>query len=297
MADFAYTEVDVFADESAAAFSGNPLAVVHDADALDDGQMQDFARWTNLSETVLMLRPTAPGADYHVRIFTPAGELPFAGHPTLGACHAWLEAHADGADGAPADPAASSVARDIIQQCGIGLVRVRLDASPAHRTAFEAPPLREEPVDAALLDAVLRALDVSREQVIDAHWLENGPRWLGLLLDGAQRVLAIEPDHAALRSLAMVGVIGAHAPGSAAAQFEVRAFAAATGVPEDPVTGSLNAALAQWLIPAGRAPTRYVVAQGTRVGHSGRVHIERDADGATWVGGHSITRVRGILTL
>ena len=299
MPQFAYAEVDVFAggDDPAAplAFSGNPLAVVHDADALSDAQMQAFARWTNLSETTFLLRPTAPGADYRVRIFTPGGELPFAGHPTLGSAHAWLEA-----GGAPA------VASRVVQQCDGGLVRVRRavtdegeDEDEDEGVAFEAPPLRIEPVDAPLLDAVLRALGVSRAQVLDARWLDNGPRWLGLLLDGAARVLAIDPDHAALRPLAMVGVIGAYAPGgpSGAAQFEVRAFAPAIGVPEDPVTGSLNAGFAQWLIPAGRAPARYTVAQGARVHRDGRVRVERDAAGATWVGGRTVTRVRGTLTL
>ncbi len=284
MPGFAFSEVDVFADGP---LSGNPLAVVHDADGLDDATMQAFARWTNLSETTFLLQPTSTSADYRVRIFTPGGELPFAGHPTLGTCHAWLEAGGV--------PGASTTPGEIVQECGIGLVRVRRDDA-GDGAAFEAPPVRIEPVEDALLNDALRALDLSREHVREARWLDNGPRWLGLFLDGAARVLAIEPDHAALKSLAKVGVVGAHPPG-AAPQFEVRAFAAMTGIPEDPVTGSLNASLAQWLIPAGHAPSSYVASQGARVGRGGRVRIEHGADGAVWVGGRSVTRVRGTLTL
>ncbi|MFA7248184.1 MAG: PhzF family phenazine biosynthesis protein, partial [Dehalococcoidia bacterium] len=219
--------------------------------------------------------------DYRVRIFTPGGELPFAGHPTLGTCHAWIEA-----GGTPRSTA------EVVQECGAGLVRIHREAE---RAAFAAPPLRTEPVADALLADVLRAIGVPRVAVRAAIWLDNGPRWLGLLLDSAARVLAIEPDHQALRQLAKVGVAGAYAPGEPC-QFEVRAFAAATGIPEDPVTGSLNASLAQWLIPAGHAPERYVVAQGARVGRGGRVHIDRER-GTVWVGGRSVTAVRGAVSL
>ncbi len=279
MLTLGFTEVDVFADGP---LSGNPLAVVHDADALTDDAMQAFARWTNLSETTFLLRPTSPGADYRARIFTPGGELPFAGHPTLGTCHAWLEA--------------GGVARsstEVVQECGVGLVRIRRGGD---RASFEAPPLRTEPVDAALLGDVLRAIGVAPEHVRAAQLLDNGPRWLALLLDSAARVLAIEPDHAALRHLAKVGVVGPTAAG-ARAQFEVRAFAAAIGINEDPVTGSLNASLAQWLIPAGIAPPRYIASQGARVGRAGLVHLDRDESGAVWVGGTSRTVVRGTVTL
>jgi PhzF family phenazine biosynthesis protein len=273
-----FTQVDVFTDVT---LKGNPLAVVHGADALDDAQMQAFARWTNLSETTFLLQPSDPQADYRVRIFTPGGELPFAGHPTLGSCHAWLEA-----GGVPKTPGA------VVQQCGVGRVDIRLDGE---RAAFAAPPLRKEPVADGELAPVLAALGLRREQVLQAQWLDNGPRWLGLLLDQATAVLALEPDHAALKSLAKVGVIGPHAPGGAC-QFEVRGFAAPIGIPEDPVTGSLNASLAQWLIGAGLAPTRYVAAQGTRLERAGRVHIAQ-VDGQVWVGGRSISCIRGTLSL
>jgi len=278
MTHFAFAQVDVFTD---VALKGNPLAVVHGADALGDAQMQAFARWTNLSETTFLLQPSDPQADYRVRIFTPGGELPFAGHPTLGSCHAWLEA-----GGAPKTPGA------VVQQCGVGRVDIRLDGE---RAAFAAPPLRQAPVADAELAAVLAALGLRREQVLQAQWLDNGPRWLGLLLDRAGTVLALEPDHAALKSLAKVGVIGPHAAGGAC-QFEVRGFAAPIGIPEDPVTGSLNASLAQWLIGAGLAPARYVASQGTRLDRAGRVHIAR-LDGRVWVGGHSTSCIRGTLSL
>lgn len=278
MTRFAFAQVDVFTD---VALKGNPLAVVHGADALDDAQMQASARWTNLSETTFLLQPTDPLADYRVRIFTPGGELPFAGHPTLGSCHAWLEA-----GGVPQTPGA------VVQQCGVGRVDIRLDGE---RAAFAAPPLRREPIAEAELLPVLAALGLRREQVLQAQWLDNGPRWLGLLLDAAGTVLALEPDHAALKSLAKVGVIGPHAAGGPC-QFEVRGFAAPIGIPEDPVTGSLNASLAQWLIGAGVAPARYVAAQGTRLGRAGRVHIAQ-VDGQVWVGGHSVSCIRGELAL
>ena len=278
MTRFAFAQVDVFTD---VALKGNPLAVVHGADALDDATMQAFACWTNLSETTFLLQPSDPLADYRVRIFTPGGELPFAGHPTLGSCHAWLEA-----GGVPKTPGA------VVQQCGVGRVDIRLDGE---RAAFAAPPLRKEPVAEAELAPVLSALGLRRDRVLQAQWLDNGPRWLGLLLDRAATVLALEPDHAALKTLAKVGVIGPHDPG-AACQFEVRGFAAPIGIPEDPVTGSLNASLAQWLIGAGVAPARYVAAQGTRLGRAGRVHIAQ-VDGRVWVGGHSVSCIRGELVL
>ena len=278
MSRFEFTQVDVFTDTP---LCGNPLAVVHGADALSDTQMQQFARWTNLSETTFLLRPTTPAADYRVRIFTPGGELPFAGHPTLGSCHAWLER-----GGVP------KVAGRVVQECGVGPVQIRFDGE---RAAFAAPPLRQEAVDEAMRAGVLDALGLAPEQVRAARWLDNGPRWLALLLDAASSVLAVEPDHAALKGLAKVGVIGPHAAG-APCQFEVRAFAAPIGIPEDPVTGSLNASLAQWLIGAGMAPAQYIAAQGTRMERSGRVHIRSEGD-TVWVGGHSVSCVRGELSL
>jgi PhzF family phenazine biosynthesis protein len=276
-----YAEVDVFTERP---YFGNPLAVVLDGAGLDDAAMQRFARWTNLSETSFLLEPGDAAADYRVRIWTPGGELPFAGHPTLGSCHAWL--------------AAGGVARHadtVVQQCGVGLVRVRRDAG---RLAFEAPPLRREAVDEVALAPVLDALGLRRGQLRAAAWLDNGPRWLGLLLEDAAAVLALEPDHAVLKALGVkVGAIGAHdAAHQGGCAFEVRAFAAAIGIAEDPVTGSLNASLAQWLIGEGVAPRRYVAAQGTRLERAGRVHIER-RDGAVWVGGASIGCVEGLVRI
>ncbi len=280
MARFRFTQVDVFTDQP---LKGNPLAVVHGADALSDAQMQAFANWTNLSETVFLLSSTDPAADYRVRIFTPASELPFAGHPTLGSCHAWLAA-----GGQP------KRAGEVTQQCGVGLVRLRLEGE---RIAFAAPPSRRQPLDPGLLAQVVAALGVPATAVQGARVLDNGARWLGLLLDSAERVLSIEPDHAALRHLDAVGVIGPQAVGAFAGegadtQFEVRAFADLIGVTEDPVTGSLNASLAQWLIGEGLAPARYVAAQGQRLGRAGRVHVAQDG-GTVWVGGHSVSCVRG----
>jgi PhzF family phenazine biosynthesis protein len=276
-----YAEVDVFTERP---YLGNPLAVVLDGAGLDDAAMQRFARWTNLSETSFLLEPGDAAADYRVRIWTPGGELPFAGHPTLGSCHAWL--------------AAGGVARHadtVVQQCGVGLVRVRRDAG---RLAFEAPPLRREAVDEVALAPVLDALGLRRGQLRAAAWLDNGPRWLGLLLEDAAAVLALEPDHAVLKALGVkVGAIGAHdAAHQGGCAFEVRAFAAAIGIAEDPVTGSLNASLAQWLIGEGVAPRRYVAAQGTRLERAGRVHIER-RDGVVWVGGASIGCVEGLVRI
>jgi PhzF family phenazine biosynthesis protein len=273
-----FSQVDVFTDVP---LKGNPLAVVHAAEGLDDAAMQALARWTNLSETSFLMPPTDPAADYRVRIFTPGGELPFAGHPTLGSCHAWLER-----GGRPRREG------EIVQQCGVGLVRIKRDGA---RLAFEAPPLRMRPVEPALLAGVIAALGLSPDAVLASQWLDNGPHWLGLRLADARTVLAIEPDHEKLKSLAKVGVIGPH-DGEPGPHFEVRGFATPMGVPEDPVTGSLNASLAQWLIGSGDAPDRYVAAQGTRLGRAGRVHVER-AGGTTWVGGSSITCIRGEISL
>jgi PhzF family phenazine biosynthesis protein len=273
-----FTQVDVFTDTP---LLGNPLAVVHDAIGLSDEQMAAFARWTNLSETTFLLPPTDPAADYRVRIFTPGGELPFAGHPTLGSCHAWREA----GGGARA-------ANEVVQQCGVGLVRIRLDGE---RCAFAAPALRMAEVDAAELAPVLAALGLAQAQVHAAQWLDNGPNWLGLLLDDAATVRALAPDHAALKALAKVGVVAPYVAG-AEAQFEVRAFAASVGVPEDPVTGSLNAGLAEWLIGRGDAPERYVATQGGCIGRAGRVHVARE-DGVLWIGGASIACIRGEVSL
>ena len=278
MSRFAFTQVDVF---TAAALRGNPLAVVHGADALDEARMQAFARWTNLSETTFLLAPTDPGADYRVRIFTPGGELPFAGHPTLGSCHAWRERGGR-----------SKVAGQVVQECGVGLVRIKLDGAGA---AFAAPPLARAEVGAEELDAVLAALGTDRGRLVAAQFLKNGPNWLSLELDSAATVLALEPDAARMKRFASVGVVGAHPVGSECA-YEVRGFIGRPSLYEDPVTGSLNAGLGEWLIGSGRAPKRYLAAQGTRLGRAGRVHIARD--GATlWVGGTTVTCIRGEVDL
>ena len=289
-----FDQVDVF---SAVPLKGNPLAVAHDAAGLSDAEMAAFARWTNLSETTFLLPPTNAGAergaDYRVRIFTPGGELPFAGHPTLGSCWAWLAA-----GGVPRDPNAGGV---VVQECGVGLVRVRRDPLRPQRLAFAAPPLRRTgPLDEAELQRLATALRVARADVLRHQWVDNGPGWCALMLRDAAQVRALAPDFAALAG-AKLGVVGAEPPGAETA-FEVRAFIPGMGVPEDPVTGSLNAGLAQWLIGAGIAPPRYVAAQGTALGRAGRVHVEREdtGDAATapiWIGGDVVSVVAGSVAL
>ena len=272
-----FSQVDVF---TATALLGNPLAVVHDGRGLDTERMAAFARWTNLSETTFLLPPTTPEADYRVRIFTPGGELPFAGHPTLGSCHVWLKA-----GGVP------KRADTVVQECGIGLVPLRR----GDRLAFAAPPTTVERVDAELLHRVYAALGLDPARVRDAALLTNGPRQLTLLVDSAATALALKPDHALLKQYGMVGVVGAH-PAGGEFDFEVRLFAAAIGVNEDPVTGSLNANIAQWLIDTGRAPANYVAAQGRAMGRAGRIHVRRDAEG-TWIGGDVASCVDGTVML
>jgi PhzF family phenazine biosynthesis protein len=267
-----FRQVDVFSGEP---LLGNPVAVVHDADGLDDDQMARFARWTNLSETTFLLNPTTPEADYQLRIFTPASELPFAGHPTLGSAHAWLEA-----GGAPAG-------QDLVQECGAGLVRVRR----AERLAFEAPPLvRSGAVaddDRRLLTSALR---LREDDVLDAAWVDNGPGWVALLLKDAATVLACRPDLVAMGAFE-VGVVGAYRPGESDADVEVRAFVPSMGIGEDPVTGSLNAGIGQWLAGT-RLPRSYVASQGTALGRRGRVHVSLES-GAVWVGGETRTVLVG----
>lgn len=273
-----FTQLDVFTDVP---LKGNALAVVHDAEGLSDAQMRDFARWTNLSETTFLLSPTDPAADYRVRIFTPARELPFAGHPTLGSCHAWLAA-----GGRPKSAA------HVVQECGVGLVRVRRDGQ---QLAFAAPPLiRSGVVDATTLAQIARALRIRPDAIRASQWVDNGPGWVAVMLATRDEVLALQPDYAAMLPLE-VGVV-APCPSGHDAQFEVRAFIPGGGPNEDPVTGSLNASLAQWLIGAGLAPQRYVAAQGTALGRAGRVFIER-SDDAIWVGGGCVPLIQGRVTL
>jgi PhzF family phenazine biosynthesis protein len=273
-----FKQVDVFGSEP---YLGNPLAVVLEAEGLSDADMESFARWTNLSETTFVLPPTRDGADYRVRIFTPGGEIPFAGHPTLGTCHAWLEA---GNKRRYPDV--------VVQECGIGLVTLHANAGIA---AFAAPPLlRSGPLEEEVLDQALKALSLDRTQILASNWIDNGPGWLGLLLPDAAAVLALKPDPVVMGSL-RVGVIGAQ-PADAETDYEVRAFVPGLGITEDPVTGSLNAGLAQWLIGANLAPERYVVTQGTAVRRDGRVRVFT-RDGKIWVGGSTVTSIDGTVTL
>ena len=272
-----FTQVDVF---SPTPLMGNPLAVVHDAAGLSDEQMSRFARWTNLSETSFLLPPRDAAADYRVRIFTPQRELPFAGHPTLGSCHAWLAA-----GGAPRGA-------EVVQECELGLVRIRRDGE---RLAFAAPPQRRSgPVEPALLDRIARGLRVAPVAIRASRWVDNGPGWVAVMLASRDELLAIRPDYAALQGQ-VLGVVAPWAEGDA--QFEVRALIPAgdSGY-EDPVTGSLNAGLAQWLIGAGFAPARYVASQGTALGRAGRVHVEQIGDDI-WIGGQSVSCVEGSVRL
>ncbi len=274
----AFAQVDVF---GASPYKGNPVAVVLDADGVADGAMQQFASWTNLSETTFVLPPTHPDADYRLRIFTPGAELPFAGHPTLGSAHAWLESRDDFPPGRP-----------VVQECGAGLVTLRRDE---HGLAFAAPPvIRGGEVEPDLIARLVRGLGFTEGDVVAAQWVDNGPGWVAVQLRNAEAVLAVEPDARALADL-RIGLVGAH-PDGAPEEFEVRAFAYGVGVDEDPVTGSLNAGLGQWLIGSGRAPERYRARQGTRLGRYGIVRVER-VDGDVWVGGATTTLVSGKVNL
>jgi PhzF family phenazine biosynthesis protein len=273
-----FAQVDVF---TAVPYLGNPLAVVVDGSGLTTAEMQRFAHWTNLSETTFLLPPTRPDADYAVRIFTPSNELPFAGHPTLGSCHAWLEA---GGTAQRAD--------HVVQECGVGLVTIERRAD--ERLAFAAPPLlRSGPVADDELDEAVRALGISRSDVVDAAWIDNGPGWLGVLLASAQDVVGLRPSHSALD----IGVIGPYEDHSDFA-YEVRAFfPQGDSSREDPVTGSLHASAAQWMIESGRARPPFEASQGTCLGRAGRVSISVDDHDQVWVGGHVVTCVRGTVAL
>ena len=277
MAKRPFVQVNVF---SADPLSGNPLAVVHDAEGLSEAQMAALARWTNLSETTFLLPPTAPGADYYVRIWTPSGELPFAGHPTLGTCHAWLEA-----GGKPRKPGM------VMQQCGVGLVRVRCDGP---RLEFAAPPLRRTgPLERESISRIASALGIAQSDIVHHQWVDNGPGWCAVMLRSAKQVLSLKPDWGQLGSLKL-GVVGPHEARNDAA-FEVRAFIG-DGAYEDPVTGSLNASLAQWMIGAGLAKPFYIAAQGTALQRAGRVYLRKDGDDV-WVGGEVVAVIRGELSL
>ena len=282
----AFAQVDVF---TAIPYLGNPVAVVLDGTGLSTEAMQAFTDWTHLSEATFVLPPTQAGADYALRIFCPGRELPFAGHPTLGSCHAWLDA-----GGVPQGT-------EVVQECAVGLVRIRRDGQ---RLAFAAPPLRRSgplPEDEVL--RIAQGLGLARKDILHHAWCDNGPQWRGVMLASAQQVLALQPNAQILAGME-VGVVapldqasqqGSHGPAEA---FEVRAFFPGHGgLTEDPVTGSLNAALGQWLIGAGLAPSHYVARQGTALGRAGRVHVQQDAHGQVWVGGESVVCIQGHVTL
>ena len=278
-----FYQLDVF---SARPLLGNPLAVVHAAAGISDATMAAFARWTNLSETTFLLPPSDPAADYHVRIWTPGGELPFAGHPTLGSCHAWLAAGGR--------PKQSGM---VVQQCGVGLVRIRQSgerlgdqAATAGRLSFGAPPRRRTgPLDAALLARIVEGTGVTAADVLHHQWVDNGPGWCAVMLRSAAQVLAVKPKWPVLEGIKL-GLVGAHEAGHDA-RFEVRALIG-DGNYEDPVTGSLNASLAQWMIESGLAPSSYVSAQGAVLQRAGRVHIEQIGD-TVWVGGDVAICIEG----
>ncbi|KAB1947778.1 PhzF family phenazine biosynthesis protein [Brevibacterium linens] len=290
-----FAQVDVF---SAVPFQGNPVAVIVDADGLDESQMARIANWTNLSETTFVLPPDDPTADYRLRIFTPHRELPFAGHPTLGSAAAWLDA-----GGAPKHE------DRIVQECGAGLVDIRrtprrggptdpsadslttATAEPSETLAFAAPDrLRSGPLDDAYVDQIAVALGVDRSEILGHQWADNGPGWAAVRLAGAEQVLALTPDFSAIPD-AKLGVLGAHPEGSEH-EYEIRAFVPGVGVAEDPVTGSLNASVAQWLIGENLAPNSYTAAQGTALGRSGVVSITAEDD-EIWVGGATSVCIRG----
>lgn len=280
-----FRQVDVF---TTTPYVGNPVAVVFDAEQLTTEQMEQFTRWTNLSEATFLLPPTQPEADYRVRIFTgaaptdarPSREMPFAGHPTLGTCHAWLEA-----GGQP------RVADVVVQECGAGLVPVRRTADGL---AFAAPPLlRSGPVADDVLERITAMLGISVNEIVAAEWADNGPGWVAVLLASADDVLALDPGYVDMD----IGTVGPHPP-SAPEAFEVRAFFPRDGATaEDPVTGSLNASLAQWLLGSGRATAPYVARQGTALDRAGRVHVSQDDDGTIWVGGGTLTCIAGDVEL
>ncbi len=294
MATRSFKQVDVFTAEP---YRGNPVAVVLDGEGLSDSEMQRFAHWTNLSETTFLLPPTSPGADYRVRIFSPGSELPFAGHPTIGSCHAWLET-----GGVPA------IEGTVVQECGVGLVTLRREDT---RLAFAAPPLiKDGAVDPAEVELVCKVLQIDPSEVLDAQWADNGPGWIAVKLASAEAVLALDPDFGAVESYGVgvvgpspigvvgpskVGVVGETTGGEAA--IEVRAFfRAGDQAAEDPVTGSLNAAVAQWLLGTGELTAPYVASQGTALGRAGRVYVDQ-ADGEIWVGGDAVTCITGTVEL
>ncbi len=298
-----YKQVDVF---TATPYLGNPLAVVLDSEGLSDAEMAAFARWTNLSETIFLLTPTQPSADYRVRIFTPTAELAFAGHPTLGSCHAWLEA-----GGKPK-------ASEIIQECKVGLVRVKQNT---RGLAFAAPPLKRSTPSESQLTRITAALGIQSSQITASQLLDNGSNWCGLLLDSVDTVLEINANYIEIQNIGIKIGVAAMYVNSTATQLiakssrEARAFSPTTKSTsneeeqpdievraftlkgEDPVTGGLNASLAQWLIADGFLPKKYLASQGICLERAGRVRVERDLSGQVWVGGEAVTCIEGSVNL
>ena len=273
-----FSQIDVF---TLAAFKGNPLAVIHDADDLSDDDMASIARWTNLSETTFLLKPRTPAAHYRVRIFTPGGELPFAGHPTLGSAFAWLRAQG-----------LAQPLNHLVQECEVGLIDIKLIDQKFY---FKAPPLRRSgPLASTDLTTLIHALSLRPEAVVHHQWVDNGPGWCALYLDSAETVLKLNADHPDLKPYKL-GIIGPYPKGHEV-QFEVRAFVGSLGVPEDPVTGSLNAGIASWLFKDGLMDKPYVVSQGTALAREGRVFVEQAADGI-WIGGHVCPVIDGTIDL
>ena len=278
-----FMQVDVFATDC---YRGNALAVVLDGEGISDEAMQGFARWTNLSETTFLLPPTQAGADYRVRIFTPAGELTFAGHPTLGSCHAWL---AEGGQ-----PQQGGI---VIQECAKGLIRIERQAQGL---AFAAPPLVREAVPAALQQQVMAALQLPTDDLVAAQWLDNGSRWMGLLVRDAALLPHAQPDGAALRQLGVkAGLCAIHAAQAGSEPvLEVRGITlTAHGIAEDPATGSLNASLGQWLTAEGHIALPYRVQQGAAIARAGRMRLYADAAGSLWVQGQVHTAINGQVCL
>jgi PhzF family phenazine biosynthesis protein len=333
-----FAQVDVFSERLG---DGNPVAVVLDAEGLSEADMARLAIWTNLSETTFVLPPTQPGADYRLRIFTPAGELPFAGHPTLGSCFAWLAAGGVPRQHTHRSPTQAQAGTRIVQECARGLIALQRDAAVPHQLAFATPALDRRALTEAELTSTLAALNLPREAVLASQRLDNGPVWWALLLDSPDTVLGLQPDAAAVlrlgRHIGLAAVCEAEPPAPAGlirrASREARAFdasrearasasaltdgpaAAVSAAPtpridlevralfctphqliEDPVTGSLNGSLAQWLMAEGHMPTRYTAAQGTAIGRAGRVQLWQDGVGESaqvWVGGRLISGVTG----
>ena len=275
---YAFHQLDVFSNEP---LFGNPLAVVHAANDLSESQMVQFANWTNLSESTFLLNPTNELADYKLRIFTPSSELAFAGHPTLGSCYAWLNR-----GGVPKN-------KDIIiQECGVGLIKIRRNGE---RLSFLAPKLlKTGPLDQTTLNTISKGIGIPVEDIAHHQWVDNGAGWCAVMLKTASQVLAIKPNVEYLKTLKL-GVIGPH-PTDHEHDFEVRAFVIPFGIHEDPVTGSLNAGIATWLINSGLSKDSYSVSQGTALGRKGKIYIEA-INNEIWVGGEVVNCIEGEVRL